>query len=57
MKERKGGSESSVFQSADITEFSFRKSSYGSHVSVTVNFKAVCIAPDTHLCSREEGTK
>jgi hypothetical protein len=39
---------------AHITLFSLRKSSSASHVTVTVNSRDVCIAPDTYLCSREE---
>jgi hypothetical protein len=57
VQERKGGSESSVLHSADITQFCLRKSSSGSHVTVTVNCRDVSITPNTYLSSREEGRK
>jgi hypothetical protein len=55
VQERKGRSESSVLHSADITQFCLRKSSTGSGVTVTVNYRDVCITPDTYLCASEEG--
>jgi hypothetical protein len=57
VQERKGGSESNVYHSADITQFSLRKSNSGSQITVTVNCRNVCIIEDTYLCAREEGRK
>jgi hypothetical protein len=54
VQERKGGRESSVLHSADITQFCLRKSISGSKLTVTVISRDVCITPDTYLCAREE---
>jgi hypothetical protein len=57
VQERKGGSESSILHPADLTQYGLRKSSSGSHLTVTVNCRDVSITPYTYLCAGEEGRK
>jgi hypothetical protein len=57
VQEKKGGIESRVLLSAEITQFCLRKSSSGTYVTVNVNSRDVCITPDTFLCARQEGRK
>jgi hypothetical protein len=55
VQERKGGSESSVLHSADITQFCLRKSSHGSHLTVNVSSRDICITQDPYLCQERNG--
>jgi hypothetical protein len=52
VQERKGGSESIVEISADLTQFCLRKSSSGSYLPAAVNSRDVLITPDTYLFAK-----